>query len=105
VGKVLLVLVAVGLTIYAVLDVATTARKDVPAMPKWLWLLAVLVPVVGPLTWLVLSRRARRPRPVPRITGPDDDPDFLRGLRPPRPGPSDDSVQRWEDELRGDADR
>ena len=101
-GKVLLVLLAVGLTIYALFDVITTARKDVPVMHKWLWLLAVLIPVVGPLAWLIVSRRAGRPEP--RVTGPDDDPDFLRGLRPRRPGPTDDSVQRWEDELRGDAE-
>ena len=104
-GKVLLVLVAVGLTVYAVFDIATTPRREVPVMRKWLWLLVALIPAVGPLTWLVVSRRARSPRPEPRVTGPDDDPDFLRRLRPRQPGPTDDSVRRWEDELRGDADR
>lgn len=103
-GKVLLVVVAVGLTVYALFDVVATPRRQVPAMSKWLWLPAVLAPVAGPVTWLVVSRRARRARPERRVTGPDDDPDFLRGLHPPRPGPTDDSVQRWEDELRGDSD-
>ncbi len=103
-GKVLLVVVAVGLTVYALFDVVTTPRATVPAMPKWLWLLAVLIPVAGPVAWLVVSRRARHARPERRVTGPDDDPDFLRRLHPPRPGPSDDSVRRWEDELRGDSD-
>lgn len=101
----MVIVVGVGLTVYALLDVVTTPRREVPAMSKWLWLLAVLVPVVGPLAWIVVSRRARSARPERRVTGPDDDPDFLRRLRPPRPGPTDDSVRRWEDELRGDSDR
>ena len=102
VGKVLLGVAAVGLTIYALFDVVSSPRRVVPVLPKWLWLLAVLVPVVGPAAWLVVSRRARSPLPEHRVTGPDDDPDFLSRLRPQRPGPTDDSVRRWEDELRGD---
>jgi hypothetical protein len=77
-------------SIYAIVDCLQTDRRRVSIMPKAVWLLAVLVPVVGPVFWLGAGRRAprRRPRRAPRgpgrqppgPRGPDDDPDFLRKL-------------------------
>ncbi len=51
-------------------------------------LVVVILGVTLYLTIRVIERRGmapRRPRrgPEPRVTGPDDDPDFLRGLDRP----------------------
>lgn len=87
--RVLLVAAVVFATIYAFVDCVQTDRRLVRVLAKPAWLLVVLVPVVGPLLWLVSGRsdaRGGQPRrgggpglpPGPR--GPDDDPDFLRRL-------------------------
>ena len=54
---------------------------------KFLLVVVILAAVIY-LTVRVIQRRgvAKRPprqRPDPRVTGPDDDPDFLRGLGRP----------------------
>ena len=74
-------------TIYAFVDCVQTDRRLVRIMPKPVWLLAVLVPVLGPIFWLVAGRTDARGGPAPRgpgrppgPRGPDDDPDFLRKL-------------------------
>lgn len=85
-GKAFLVLAAVVLTIYSLYDLVATPRDRVQHLPKWGWaLLIVLAPYAGALLWIVFgvakgrSTGGNRPRP-PRPLGPDDDPDFLRGL-------------------------
>ncbi len=113
--KPLLVLVAIGLLVYATIDCSRTPDADVPnTMPRTAWLVLILVlPILGPLFWLVATRteetgrygdqgaprdrsgygpvRGRKPggangrgpssRNQPHgPVGPDDDPDFLRGL-------------------------
>jgi hypothetical protein len=76
-GKALPIVVALVLLVYAFFDLYATPRTQVRHMPKWAWFLLVLVPVAGPLLWLFLgSTPGRRPGAL----GPDDDPDFLRGL-------------------------
>jgi hypothetical protein len=89
---------AAVLTVFAVVDCALTERARVRALPKWAWLLVVLVlPVVGPLLWLVLGRGSARRRPVTRVIGPDDDPEFLRshGIVPRPPAAPD--AARWQE--------
>lgn len=80
-GRVLIILAIVMLTIYCVVEVAQAHPTRVRAMPKWLWAFVVIaIPVIGPVTWLL----AGRPQSVQgrrRSLGPDDDEDFLRGLR------------------------
>lgn len=94
-GKALLVVAAVGLTVYCLFDVRSTAPHLVRGLPRPAWFLVVLVPVVGPLAWLVAGRpnRPRRGPTRPRsVTGPDDDPDFLWEIekrRRRRPGGDD----------------
>jgi hypothetical protein len=91
--RVELVALVVFATIYALVDCLMTDRRLIRVMPKPVWLLAVLVPVLGPLVWLVAGRTDARggptrgprrpgpPRPGPTgPKGPDDDPDFLRKL-------------------------
>ena len=78
--KVLLFVAVVMLTIYCIVELAQTKGARVRAMPRWLWLFVVIcVPVIGPFAWLLAGRPAPRPRPRP--LAPDDDEDFLRGLR------------------------
>ncbi len=76
----LLIVAVVMLTIYCVVELAQTPGSRVRAMPRWLWLFTIIcVPVVGPMAWLFAGRPTNQPRP--RQLGPDDDDDFLRGLR------------------------
>ena len=78
------VIVLVALTVFAVVDAVLTPREQLPTKVRWV-LGIVLLPVVGPVAWLTVGRRARRGsggsdggrRPP---VAPDDDPDFLRGL-------------------------
>ena len=78
--RVLSIIAIVMLTIYCVVELAQTKGTRVRAMPRWLWLFVVVcVPVIGPVAWLFAGRPTSRPRP--RQLGPDDDEDFLRGLR------------------------
>lgn len=69
-------------------------------MPRGLWVLVILlVPLAGPVAWFGLGR-PRKPLTLssgwrvavglpeqPRPPAPDDDPDFLRSLKPPPRGP------------------
>lgn len=81
--RVLIIVAIVMLTVYCVVEVAQARGPLVRAMPRWLWAFAVIcVPVAGPLAWLFFGRPVSgggRPPRTPRA--PDDDDDFLRGLR------------------------
>ena len=87
-GKALLVVIAVVLVIYSIFDVLATPRHQVKYLPRWGWVvLVLLVPYVGALGWLVFGTARLRPgrggMPRPRPSGPrgpDDDPDYLRDL-------------------------
>jgi len=84
-GKALPIVVALVLLVYAFFDLYATPRTQVRHVPKWAWFLLVLVPVLGPLLWLFFgsTSQPRPPNTQPRrdgAVGPDDDPDFLRGL-------------------------
>ncbi len=81
--RVLLIIAVVMLTVYCVVEVAQSRGYRVRSMPRWLWAFAVIcVPVVGPVAWLFLGRPLKQTRQLPRPgSAPDDDEDFLRGLR------------------------
>ncbi|MGO4689927.1 PLD nuclease N-terminal domain-containing protein [Glaciibacter sp. 2TAF33] len=76
-------LVVVILTIYTLVECAMFDRGRIRGLPRWVWLFViVLVPVIGPLLWLVVGR-GRRETPglrASRSFAPDDDPDFLKQL-------------------------
>ncbi|MDO5501887.1 MAG: PLDc N-terminal domain-containing protein [Actinomycetia bacterium] len=83
--RVIPIVLAIALAIYALADCIQTDESNVRGIPKIWWIiLIVLIAWVGPITWLIAGRerqlpwqgRAQRRGPV----GPDDDPDFLRGL-------------------------
>lgn len=92
-----------GLMIYALVD-CVRYDKDMPVgLPKGVWVLAiVLLPTVGAIGWLVVSRvtlsdeKAAHTPAAPQRRGPiapDDDPEFLASLheRLTSPGPSRDT--------------
>lgn len=100
------VLLDIALTVYCLIDCLQTDEVVVRNLPKTGWILLILLfPVVGPVAWLVAGRPTRESsnsyltqqerweadyrrkerdremrerRQPPR--GPDDDPDFLKGI-------------------------
>ena len=81
--RVLLIIAVVMLTVYCVVDVAQSRGYRVRAMPRWLWAFAVVcLPVLGPVAWLSLGRPVSSSTQLPPSSkAPDDDEDFLRGLK------------------------
>ncbi len=88
-------LLALVLTLYALIDCVQTDDSRVRGLPKLAWVvLIVLVPFAGPIAWLVAGRpehgsgpgtspwgpRQQSQRRDRRPKGPDDDPDFLKNL-------------------------
>ncbi len=92
------VIAAAVLTVFAVVDCALTERARVRALPRWAWLLIALVlPVIGPLLWLVIGRASVRRRPMTRVIGPDDDPAFLRSHGGVSSPPAKPDAARWQE--------
>ncbi|HEX3004328.1 MAG TPA: PLDc N-terminal domain-containing protein [Angustibacter sp.] len=86
--RVLPFVVELVLVVYCLIDLWQADRERVRLLPKPVWVLLILVlPLLGGVAWLLAGRpetmgrggppNRRGPQP-PR--GPDDDPDFLRGL-------------------------
>lgn len=85
--RVIFILAVIGVTIYAVIDCFSTPDSETRGLPKPLWLLVIVaLPLVGGIMWILFGRA-----PSPgygggggrlRTIGPDDDPDFLRSIRP-----------------------
>jgi hypothetical protein len=89
-------LIFVGLWIFCIIDVITTPESRCRNLPKIAWLMIVILLVdVGSIAWLIAGHtwdgqpqqrlgdpRAREPRGAKRVpSNPDDDPEFLAGLR------------------------
>jgi hypothetical protein len=88
-----------ALWIYCIVDVITRDRSECRNLPKPVWLMIVVfLPAIGSLLWLVAGRpRTSDQRDLPYkgngrfpgydrpgrrpATNPDDDEDFLHGLR------------------------
>lgn len=83
--RVVAVILAVAVYIYCIIDVARTPRGETRSLPKFVWLLLViLIPLIGDVLWLALGRVWRSPGSrFGRGRGPlapDDDPTFLKKL-------------------------
>lgn len=123
-----IVLLTLGLTAYAVIDILRTSTSKVSGPIKVLWLaIAALIPLLGPMTWLLFGRPAKEgslfaPQ-ARRSPAPDDSPEFLAQLDdeirrrrrteqirrsgeldPEMRQDLDDEIQRLEDELRRRSD-
>jgi hypothetical protein len=114
-----LALVAFAVWVFCIIDVITTPSDACRNLPKLVWLLIVVVLVdVGSIAWLVAGRswvpkaavlqgaargsghpseygRPQRSRP----TNPDDDEEFLAGLR----ARAEEQRRRAREEGRGEA--
>jgi hypothetical protein len=85
--RLLLFFLVFGLTIYALIDCARRDESEIKNLPKWGWLLVIILLgvqalAIGPIAFLIAGRNRnnRGPKPKRRILPPDDDPDFLRKL-------------------------
>lgn len=87
--RAVLVLVALGLAVYTVLDVLRSRDEEIAVLPRTAWVvLCIVLPVLGPVLWLAVGRQRAEGgggggggRPPRGPLGPDDDPTFLRDLR------------------------
>ncbi|MEI6844164.1 MAG: PLDc N-terminal domain-containing protein [Actinomycetes bacterium] len=80
----LIILLPVIFTIYTIVDCAKTDASEIRNLPKWAWLLIIIIiGTIGTIAYWIAGRPRRtglgRP-PVRRILPPDDDPDFLRKI-------------------------
>ncbi|MCU1635134.1 MAG: rane protein [Cryobacterium sp.] len=92
--------VVVILTVYTLVDCAMFDRARVRGLPRWVWIFViVLVPVIGPLLWLIVGRgrRGSTSSRVSRSLAPDDDPDFLKRLD--REKSQEERIRQMEREL------
>ena len=82
---VVLLLVSVGVTIYALVDCWRSTDDEVRGLPRPAWVLLIIlvgplgVPPFGALGYLLFGRASSTPRGA-RVVAPDDDPEFLRTL-------------------------
>jgi len=78
------ILALVALVVYCLVDITRSDDDERAGVHPALWMvLVVLVPVLGSIIWLVVSRSRRSLRGQVgdgRPPSPDDDPDFLRRL-------------------------
>lgn len=109
--RILPFLISLVLTVYALYSCIQTRSEDVRYLPKLIWVaLIVVVPVAGPIAWLLLARNrgasprgavpGTRPKAPVRPVAPDDDPDFLASLeryRDPRTTPLPPELRRKGD--------
>jgi hypothetical protein len=87
--RVLLIAIPVVLTVFAVVDIAVVERSRIRGLPRGVWVLIALLPILGPVLWFFVGRirsselAAAPVAPPPTWSGPiapDDDPDFLGRL-------------------------
>lgn len=104
-ARVLPVVVALILAIYALIDCLQTDAGRLRSLNKPAWFaIILLIPVIGPILWLVAAKQEAQPKPRPAQPQtpplpPDDNPEFLRELRN-----LDDEHEKllndWEESLR-----
>lgn len=113
--RVLPAFIAIALMVAATIDAAQTPEHRVRNLRKGAWIILILVlPYVGAIAWFVAGRprgeepahpapqtRYRRPSyEQPRFTGaPDDDPEFLSGLKSDSTE-HEELLKKWEADLK-----
>lgn len=113
--RVLPAFIAIALMVAATIDAAQTPERRIRNLRKGAWIILILVlPYVGPIAWFVAGRPrgedTMQPTPPrdsgrpsyqqPRFTGaPDDDPEFLSGLKSVNTE-HEDMLKKWEADLK-----
>lgn len=81
-----ILIISIIIQLYSLFDCARTEQEQVRRLPKWVWLIFILLfGGFGGLMWMLIGRpkspgKGRGYGQKPRIIPPDDDPDFLRKL-------------------------
>jgi hypothetical protein len=99
------------LWIFCILDVISTEEVLCRNLPKYVWLLIVIIlPDVGSIAWLLLGRPVGAGfrlgsqvgvyKPQKRAIGPEDSPDFLASMERKRLEGWAQEFRRREEELR-----
>ncbi|MGO1438834.1 MAG: PLD nuclease N-terminal domain-containing protein [Brevibacterium yomogidense] len=103
-GIVVGIVLVVAIMLYSVFDCAARPRDRIAALPKWGWILVILLlPVIGAALWFLIGRKRADGgfggRKTAGPPAPDDDPDFLQRI-------ADDveQQQRRERRERGEFD-
>ena len=110
--------IELALVVFCLIDCVQSDEHRIRNLPKWAWIvLIVLLPIVGPIVWLLAGRPTRSSagrgaplptrtagypeseRPRPRPKSPDDDPEFLRSLKKPNTE-HEDLLRKWEEDLK-----
>ena len=81
---VLIFVAGTALWLYGLIDCARTEQESVRILPKWAWLIIVIIfGSFGALAWLLAGRPKRIAAPrlrSSRVSPPDDNPEFLKNL-------------------------
>jgi hypothetical protein len=110
------VILELALLIFALVDCIQAPEGSVRNLPKIAWIIIILLfPIVGPIVYLLAGRpfpggaQRRVPWPSTQTSGfpeyerpprgPDDDPEFLAGLRD-SDAKHEQMLRDWEQQLR-----
>ncbi|MCX5170753.1 PLD nuclease N-terminal domain-containing protein [Streptomyces antibioticus] len=106
--RLLMYLVPLALTIYALIDCLNTPEDEARHLPKIVWVFIVLLFwIVGPIAWLAAGKVRTPPEQgrTPsewhrnqRFVAPDDNPEFLKSLD--KDDKDEQLLKDWEADLR-----
>lgn len=57
--RVVVPLLVIGLLVYALVDVLQAPPQERAGLPRWAWVLIVLVPILGPGAWIYVRTVVR----------------------------------------------
>ena len=80
-AAVVIALVQILLAVYALVDCLRTEKSDLPGrLPRAFWLLIIIIlPVFGPLAWIVISWASKAESPDGRVEIPRNPLEIFRG--------------------------
>jgi hypothetical protein len=104
VSRALLIILPIVLAVYALIDCAQSDADRVRGPRRAVWAaIILLLPVAGPVAWLVGGRPRsgprRPPKPVAPPLAPDDDPEFLQQMNE-IDAEHERLLEQWERDLR-----